>query len=107
MVYCPKCGANNEVEAKFCVKCGASLFPERGRERRRDGCFGERRQREEECFGIPHGGTVAGIILGIFIIIIGLGIATGRDIGGWIGPSVIIVFGLLMVVGAIFTLSRR
>lgn len=62
MVYCSKCGTQNEEEAKFCVKCGAELYPEKPREKREEfTCFGPREKRvEEECFGIPYGGAIVG-----------------------------------------------
>ncbi len=108
MVYCPKCGTENPEAAKFCVKCGAALYAERREKREGDTCFGPREQRvEDECFGIPRGGAIAGIIFGAIIILIGLSIAFGLDIGSWIGPLILIVIGLLVVVGAIFRQRRR
>ena len=35
MVYCSKCGKENEDDVTFCAGCGAELYPERGRRRRR------------------------------------------------------------------------
>jgi len=72
MVYCPKCGTKNEEDVKFCVNCGAALYAEEKRERRRTTCFGAERRREDECFGLPHGGAIAGVIFGAFIILIGI-----------------------------------
>ena len=106
MVYCTKCGTQNEEDTKFCVNCGAALHPEKKEEKRGDTCFGERRA-EEECFGLPYGGAIAGIIVGIFIIILGLAVALGQDIGRWTGPFVLLVIGVLIVAGALYKLSRR
>ncbi len=65
MVYCTKCGTKNEEDAAVCAKCGASLgaYPPLRRERKRA---------EEECFGLPHGGAIAGLLIGTIIIIAGV-----------------------------------
>jgi len=110
MVYCPKCGANNDEGTKFCVKCGAALYPEKPREKREEyACFGPREKRvEEECFGIPYGGAIAGIIFGAIIIIFGLATILGiQNVWQWIWPFIVIVVGLLIIIGAIIGLRRR
>ena len=35
MMYCQKCGKQNEDNATFCVDCGTELFPEKSRRERR------------------------------------------------------------------------
>ena len=110
MVYCPKCGTQNKEDAKFCVKCGAELYPEKRAEKREeDTCFGPREKRvEEECFGIPHGGAIVGIIAGVVIILIGMAIALGvQNVERWIWPFILVVGGLLIIIGAIYGLRRR
>lgn len=107
VVYCTKCGAKNEEGAKVCTDCGAMLYPKVRREKREDACAGRERRVEEECFGLPYGGAIAGIIFGVFIIIVGIAIFLGEDIGRWIGPFFVIVIGLLIVAGAIYRLSRK
>jgi len=106
VVNCSKCGAKNADDAKFCVSCGATLYPERSRERREDECFGPRGP-QEECFGLPHGGAIAGIIIGLFIVILGLALFLGQNISQLIGPFVLMLIGALIVAGAIYGLSRR
>ncbi len=108
MVYCTKCGTKNEEDAVACVKCGASLAgPTWRRERRR------REKEEQECFGLPHGGAIAGLLFGAIIIIAGLLFALQEwDIIeeiNWdhIWPFIIIAFGILMVAGAIYGYTRR
>jgi len=103
MVYCIKCGTKNEEDAAVCAKCGASLasLPAWRRERRR------REKEEQECFGLPHGGVIVGLIIGIVIILAGLSSLAGIDFGRYVWPLVIIVFGILIVVGALYGYSRR
>ncbi|NIO37032.1 zinc-ribbon domain-containing protein [Candidatus Bathyarchaeota archaeon] len=102
MVYCTKCGHQNEDGVEFCVKCGASLKVSRPEKRYRssDGCFGPRS--EDECFGLPHGGLIAGIIFGLFIIVIGISILLQVDVWRWLGPTLIIILGLLIVLGVLY-----
>ena len=121
MVYCTKCGFNNPDEAKYCSKCGADL------EVRREESFEKRVEKwgeefgrqmetvgeefgkrvEQECFGLPYGRAVVGIVFGVFLILIGLAIFSGQDIGQWIGPAAAIIIGILIVAGAIYGLTRR
>jgi len=69
---------------------------------------------EKECFGLPHGGTIVGLIVGIIIIIVALSWIPGlispevREVTDplfW--PVVIIVFGILILAGALYGLRRR
>jgi uncharacterized membrane protein YvbJ len=101
MVYCPKCGTKNEDAADFCVKCGASLKTGTVSSRRY-----ERRRAQQECFGLPHGGAIAGIVIGAIILIWGLlmvlqqtGTITDASVFGYI---IIIVFGVLILAGALY-----
>jgi uncharacterized membrane protein YvbJ len=103
MVYCTKCGTQNADDARVCSKCGASLY-----------AVGERehyRRMESECFGIPHGGAVVGIAIGVIIVLWGL-VAILQQAGAipsgvQVWPIVVIIFGILIVVGALYGLSRR
>ncbi len=63
------------------------------------------RSREDECFGIPRGGAIFGLFIGIIVIIVGL-----QQVFGWqidVGPFITIIVGLLFVVGAIYKLVSR
>jgi hypothetical protein len=117
MVYCSKCGSQNEDEAVFCANCGESLRVSH-RERRgweeelevRAEEFGERAERfgkrmEEECFGLPGGNTIVGILIGLAILLWGLSELMGWNID--IGPYAIIVFGILIVVGVFYKQSQE
>jgi hypothetical protein len=66
---------------------------------------------ESECFGIPRGGAIVGIAIGAIIVLWGLiailqqagVVASNVDV--W--PIAVIIFGILIVVGALYGLSRR
>ncbi len=97
MVYCTKCGTQNPDDAKVCSKCGASLY-----------AIGERehyRRMESECFGIPRGGTIVALAIGLIIVLWGLLAIVAPNIDVW--PIAVIIFGILIVVGALYGLSRR
>ena len=120
MVYCSKCGTKNEEAAETCVKCGAKLnvSTEKNLEKRiEEGAeeFGRRaeawgesfgKRTEDECFGLPQGGTIFGLILGIIIIVVGISIAAGIDWAIW-WPLMIVIFGVLIISGTIYNLIRK
>jgi len=120
MVYCVKCGAKNPDDAKVCSKCGTPLYSEVEGEkpvRVEKECFGTERRREpyrrveEECFGIPRGGAVVGIAIGIIILLAGCiwimqqGGLLPKGIEVW--PFAVIIFGILIIIGALYGLRRR
>ena len=119
MVFCTYCGTENKDDAKFCVKCGAKLdvTAEKSLEKRiEEGAeeFGKRAEEwgkdfekhvETECFGLPHGGTIFGLIIGIIIILVGATSLAGIDLEFW--PLIIIVFGLLVYGGALYSLTSK
>jgi uncharacterized membrane protein YvbJ len=103
MVYCTKCGAQNPDDATVCAKCGASLY-----------AVGERehyKRMETECFGIPRGGAIVGIAIGVIIVLWGLIVILQQadvlpsNVNVW--PIAVIIFGILIVVGALYGLGRR
>jgi len=102
MVYCTKCGAKNEETAAVCVKCGAPLHKTAA-----PPWTYERRQAEKECFGLPHGGAIVGLIIGMIIILVGVSQLPGIDFGEYIWPLIIIIFGILLIAGALYGYSRR
>lgn len=106
MVYCTKCGTKNEDTALVCVNCGATLQTGTTVSRRH-----ERRRMEEECFGLPHGGAIVGIAIGVIILLWGIftlaqqaGLIT-QAVDIW--PLALIIFGILIVAGALYGLSRK
>jgi len=113
MVYCSKCGAKNEDEAENCVKCGEPLYPKRVARKREETCFGPRRERhvEEECFGLPYGGAIIGLIIGIIIIVVGItmlmpGVGMERT-WEYLGPTLAIIVGVLIIAGVMYRYSTR
>ena len=121
MVYCTKCGAKNEEGVEYCIKCGANLrvsrekrFERRAKEwgedfGRREEEWGEQfgRRAEKECFGLPHGGAIVGLIIGVIIILLGVSFVLGIEIWDYLWALIIIVVGILIVAGTIYSLSRR
>ena len=121
MVYCTKCGTKNEEDAKHCVQCGADLevprekkFEERIEEWGEE--FGKRAEEwgeqfgkrvENEGFGLPHGGAIFGLIIGVIIVLVGLSWFIGVDWGRYFFPLAVIAFGLLIVAGALYGFRRR
>jgi uncharacterized membrane protein YvbJ len=119
MVYCTKCGTKNPDDAKNCTQCGAPLYAadETSKERYEDTCGGRRRtgepykRMEHECFGIPGGGAIVGIAVGIIILLAGIiwfmqqeGMLAS-NVNVW--PFAAIIFGILIVIGALYGLRRR
>ncbi len=104
LIKCQKCGSNNKDDSRFCASCGSALYAERVK--KRDDCFGQS-EPEKACFGLPYGGVIIGIIIGLFIVILGLAQLYNLEINQYIGPFILILIGVLIVVGAIYGMSRR
>ena len=100
MVYCTKCGTKNKDDAVVCVKCKEPLASHPPTRR-------ERRRKENECFGLPHGGSIGGLVLGLIIILWGVTAVLDIDFGNYFWAFIIIIFGTLMVAGALYTISRK
>jgi hypothetical protein len=106
VVYCQKCGTKNEDTAEFCSNCGATLRTGTDTSRR----F-ERRRAESECFGLPNGGAIAAVVIGLIIILWGV-LMLGEQQGWWVGGFpfwivIIVVIGVLMIAGAIYRMQKR
>jgi len=109
MVYCSRCGTQNPDTATVCSNCGAPLYAVGkqypGSERE------HYRRMEGECFGLPNGGMIAGLIFGLIIVLVGLGLffqASGYVVSFWpyIWPLIIVIFGILIVAGALYGRRR-
>ena len=116
MVYCPKCGAQNEDEASICLSCGAALKLSRRQKRGWEekikirpkefsqGAERVGRRMEDECFGLPGGGSIVGVLIGLAIILVG-----ASELFGWnidLGPFAIIAVGVLIVAGVLYRQSQ-
>ncbi|UCC27661.1 MAG: hypothetical protein JSW29_06245 [Candidatus Bathyarchaeota archaeon] len=86
-------------DAKLCDSCGTPVIAE-AKIRRRTRYTKER----EACFGPPGsgGGLWGAISFGVFVV--GLGILWLFDIF-W--PGILILIGIMVIIGAFVTLSRR
>jgi uncharacterized membrane protein YvbJ len=98
LVYCTKCGTENEEEATECSSCGAPLNISHSTYRRRDWDM------EDNCFG-GRDKTTWPIIFGGFLILLGLSTLLD-DVFSWfrfdtLWPVFIIGIGLLIVSNAI------
>ena len=98
MVYCTKCGTKNEDDAVVCVECKEPLGSHPPTRR-------ERRHKESECFGLPHGRSIGGLVLGLLIILWGVTAVLHVEFPLW--AFIIIIFGTLMVAGALYSISRK
>src|SRR5512139_205567 len=94
LVYCTKCGSKNEDTAVVCVKCGASLQTGTAESRRY-----ERRRAEGDCFGLPHGGAIAGIVIGALIFLWGFMQIAQQQ--GWIEQGISIWWIFLIIIGVL------
>jgi hypothetical protein len=90
MVYCSKCGTDNEDDARFCRKCGHDLLPHLGAAAPQpppdrpkdwdDNC-------DRTCYGTPHGKSM---FWGIIIVIVGMfiiwefAVKNVVDLPGWL-----------------------
>ncbi len=92
----------------MCSNCGAPLYTVGqqypGSERE------HYRRVEGECFGLPNGGMIAGIVFGAIIILVGLGLfleSSGYITSFWnvFWPLILVIFGILVLLGALY--SRR
>ena len=72
--------------------------------------FGERAEQfgkrmEDECFGLPQGNMIIGLLFGLAIILVGVSQLIDWDID--FGALAIIVFGVLIVAGALYKQSQN
>jgi uncharacterized membrane protein YvbJ len=106
MVYCSKCGTQNPDTNTVCSNCGAPLYTVGERYRGSD--REHYRRVENECFGLPNGGMIVGIVIGVIIVLIGLSLFLQTTIGFTIDiwPFIIIIFGVLILLGALYRQRR-
>ncbi len=72
---------------------------------------GQNRRMEDQCFGIPHGGIVVGLAIGAIIVFWGIIVLLqqadliSESFSIW--PFILIIFGIIIVIGALFGMRRR
>jgi len=97
LVYCTKCGAQNPDDAQVCVSCGQALYPTR---------YPREKREREACFGLPS--AWGSIILGLFVVVLGLGFFLQQWWRIDIWPGFFLIFiGILILAGAAYRASRK
>lgn len=96
MVYCTKCGTQNPDDAVNCSKCGNPLhvtetYP--GDTWRHHHSHYRRYEK--------RGPQIGGILIGLFIILVGVSVYAGWDIWSLIWPFIFIAIGIAIIYGAI------
>ena len=111
MVYCIKCGTQNDDSAQACKNCGQPLshLPRQTRWARKprrhddDMCFGHRDD-EDMCFGHRGwGGAIVGVIIGMIILLWGVSMLLeqyyGVKVEFW--PFIVIVIGMIILIAVL------
>jgi hypothetical protein len=107
MVYCHNCGTKNDEGVEFCSNCGSSLKVSADYKGDRGDSMDDRLRQRNECFGLPHGGLIVGLLFGSLLILFGISSIYGFDIWMYIWPIVIIIVGILIIAGAIYSYTHR
>jgi uncharacterized membrane protein YvbJ len=105
MTYCEKCGMQNDDNALYCKNCGNPLSGAAAGQGVR--ASPSRHQMEDECFGLPNGGAIVGLIFGVLLILIGLFWFLGINFWSNFWYLLLIIVGVLIVAGAIHRGSHR
>ena len=107
MKTCEACSYENDDDADFCARCGAHLADKAVKpqvhEEDKD-CYGSE---DDDCFGLPYGGAICGLIIGVFIILWAVGALLGWSIWDYFWPIILVTFGVLIVAGAIYSMRKR
>ena len=102
MVYCPECGAQNEEEAQYCLKCGAALKGGAAPVYRRDEKEEKEQKNEKDEKDEPGpSGRSWALFVGLFIILVGA-ISLAEDYlsysWGDLWPYLVIFMGLFFII---------
>lgn len=90
-VYCRTCGTLNSEGDAYCKSCGARLL-------------GDEKQHISN--GWERSGNVWGLAFGIFLLLLGLAIASGVNVWQSIGAIIMIGIGAAILAGALVGLRR-
>ncbi len=91
MVYCTKCGTQNPDDAANCSKCGAPLNASQPQEP-----WAYRRS-----YRYHRRGSIWGIGIGLFILLMGVSSLMGINFWDWIWPAFLILIGLAIIAGTV------
>jgi uncharacterized membrane protein YvbJ len=107
MVYCHKCGTNNNGEGRhFCSKCGTKLKTDEVSSDKIDNRV-YRYHHRTEYFGLPAASLFVGLLFGTLLILLGISIIYRFSIWKYIWPIVVILFGILIITAAISNYGRN
>jgi len=100
-LFCTKCGKENLDDALFCTGCGSSIASSHETHAHSE------RHMDREYFIAPMGGSIAGIVFGIFLIFVGMTLFAGW-VWNWtlVGASFLLLLGSLIVVAALYFRRR-
>lgn len=63
------------------------------------------RRERDDCFGLPNSGAIAGIVFGLIVVVWGLSLLFEWEIN--VMALIAVIFGTLLVAGAIYKLTQR
>ncbi len=107
MVYCHKCGTNNNGEGShICSKCGTRLKSEEPSSDEIDNKI-YRYHHRTEYFGLPTASLVVGLLFGSILILLGISILYRFSIWKYIWPIIVILLGILIITTAISNYARN
>jgi uncharacterized membrane protein YvbJ len=107
MVYCHECGTKNDDDAEYCSNCGSLLKYSDDRDERYRHRRERRYRRRNDYFGFPNGGMIVGLIFGVVLILFGVSSFYGISLGRYIWPILIVIFGIMIAIGALSNSRRR
>ncbi|HRR53887.1 MAG TPA: hypothetical protein P5290_00910 [Candidatus Methanomethylicus sp.] len=91
-MHCRTCGALSSDGDAYCKSCGARLHSD---------------ERRHISNGWERSGNVWGMAFGIFLLLLGLAIASGVNVWQSIGAIIMIGIGSAILAGALVGLRRR
>lgn len=91
MVYCTKCGTQDLDDSANCSKCGAPLSASQPHEP-----WAYRRS-----YSYHRHGSIWGIMIGLFILAIGVSSLLGWSFWDWLWPGFLILIGLAIIFGTV------
>jgi uncharacterized membrane protein YvbJ len=99
--FCTRCGKENLDDAAFCTGCGSPIAMSKNSQPRHE------RRMGSEYFMAPMGGSIAGIVFGVFLIFLGMTLYAGW-VWNWslVGASFLLLLGSLIIIAALYFRRR-